>query len=72
MQQFIETRLMSLIKESIERSVSIAEWEQSYEAFASAIFTAIRKSEKIVLHNSLCYTKVELIIWQRQNSLKKK
>ena len=72
MQQFIETRLMSLIKESIKRSVSITEWEQSYEAFSDALFATNKKSERLVIHNSLCYVKVEFIFWQRQNSLKKK
>jgi hypothetical protein len=72
MQQFIETRLMSLIKESIKRNVSITEWERAYEAFASTIFAASAKSERAVLHNSLCYAKVEFTFWQRKNSLKKK
>jgi len=72
MKQFIETKLIFLIKESTKRNVSIAEWKQSYETFASAVFAASATSEKVVLHNSLCYVKAELTFWQRQNSLKKK
>jgi hypothetical protein len=72
MQQFIETELMSLIKESVKRSVSIVEWEQAYEAFADTLFAARVKSENALLHNSLCYAKAEFTFWQRQNSLKKK
>jgi hypothetical protein len=72
MQRFTKTRLMSLIKESVVKSVSISELKQAYEAFAGAIFTASQKSEMVMLHNSLCYTKVEFKFWQRQNSLKKK
>ena len=72
MQQFTETGLISLIKEASKRSVSILEWEQSYKAFASAVFAANAEPEKLVVHNSLCYAKAEFAFWRTQNSLKKK
>jgi hypothetical protein len=70
MQRFIKTGLVSLIKESAKESVSTEEWEQSYEAFASALFETNVKSCKLVQHNALCYVKAEFVFWKRQNSLK--
>ena len=72
MQPFIKTGLVSLIKKSIKKDVSIAQWEVSYEAFANVLFAESQKFEKLALHNALCYAKAELVFWQKQNSLKKK
>ncbi|GHT39139.1 hypothetical protein FACS189437_01670 [Bacteroidia bacterium] len=72
MQQFVETKLVSLIKESTQRNVSEEEWEQSYDAFASALFAAKAKMERLAFHNSLCYAKAELVFWRSQSGLKKK
>ena len=71
MQQLVRTRLFSFIKESTQRNVSVSEWEQSYESFARALFTASAKLEGVVLHNVLCYAKTELAFCKSQNSLKK-
>ena len=72
MNQFIKTGLMNLFRESTTREVSISEWEQSYVAFASELFAVSAKSERIVLYNSLCFVKAELVFWQTQLGLGKK
>ena len=72
MKLFIESKFMFLIKESTKKNVSIVDWEQSYEMFASDIFTAKEKYEKELLHNSLCYAKVEFTFLKYQNGMKKK
>ena len=71
MQQLIKTRLFSLIKESAQRCVSVSEWEQSYESFASALFTASAKLDGVIFHNNLCYAKTELAFFESQDNLKK-
>jgi hypothetical protein len=73
MQQFIETELMFLIREQVERSVSIAEWEQAYEAFAAKIFSANAKfcSNPEYL-NCLCYARAEFAFLHEKGDLKKK
>jgi hypothetical protein len=70
MQRFIKTELVSLIKESTQGSVSIEEWEQSYEAFASALFETNAKPCEPMKYNALCYVKAEFVFWKGQNSLK--
>ena len=72
MNQFINTRLFNLFKESTTREVSITEWELSYVAFAGELFAVSAKSERIVLHNSLCFVKAKLAFWQTQLGLGKK
>jgi hypothetical protein len=71
MQQLIKTKLFSLIKESTKRSIPVSEWEKVYESFADILFAASTKSERGVLHNSLCYAKAELAFWQSHDNLKK-
>jgi hypothetical protein len=71
MKQFVETRLVSLIQESIQRNVSVSEWEHSYELLAKTIFEANAAYEKTALHNSLCYAKVEFSFLHAQNGMQK-
>ena len=68
----VKTRLFSMIKESVERCVSVSEWEKSYESFAHTLFSESEKSERIALHNSLCYAKAELAFCESLNIHKKK
>ena len=72
MTKFVKTELMNLFRESVTREVSITEWELSYVAFAGELFAVIAKSERIGIHNSLCFVKAELAFWQHQLGLKKK
>jgi hypothetical protein len=64
LKQSVKTGLIALLKESAQRSVSLSEWERSYEKFAGAVFAAGAKNERVVFYNSLCFTKAELIFWQ--------
>ncbi|MDR2148113.1 MAG: hypothetical protein LBE91_16835 [Tannerella sp.] len=72
MKQLINTKLILLIKESTSRTVSVLEWEQSYEAFAGIIFGVSAETTGIVYHNALCYVRAELAFWQSNSILKKK
>jgi hypothetical protein len=61
MKQFVHSKLFSLFAESVRESVPATQWEQSYEAFAVAVFAASVKSNNCKdFHKSLCYTSVEL------------
>jgi len=54
-----------MIKDSVKRNVSIAEWDKAYEAFAGAIFAVNAKSERVVLHNSI--TNYYRLFWDIRN-----
>jgi len=72
MRQFIDTELISLIKESSNKNVSNAEWVQAYDAFAEIVFAASKKFAPIAYHESLCYTKAELGFWQSEHDCRRK
>jgi len=69
-QQFVKTRFFDLIKESIEKSIPVSEWEKAYESFADTLFAASAKLERAVFRNSLHYAKAELLFLQQQLCLK--
>ena len=72
MNQFVKTKLFFLIEEATERNIPLAEWKKSYKAFARAVFAASTKLERVVLHNSLRFTRAELAYRQSQSHPKKK
>jgi hypothetical protein len=66
MQQFIKTKLFSLMAEATKRDVSVTDREQSYVAFANAVFAGVKTPEKALPHNSLCYAKAELVFLRKK------
>lgn len=64
MQQFVQTGLFSLIRETSKRSIPASEWGKSYEAFAEKIFTVSVEQERVKYQNALCYAKAELVFWR--------
>jgi len=67
MRQFIDTELISLIKESSNKNVSNAEWVQAYDAFAETVFAARKTVAPEAYHDDLCYAKAELGFWQAKS-----
>jgi hypothetical protein len=72
MKQLVQTKLLSLFKESTQRKVPNSEWEKAYEAFADTVFEAnARSNNRTTYHNSLCYVRAELAGLQGWDGLKK-
>jgi hypothetical protein len=72
MLQLVETKLMTLIKESTSKKLSISELESAYESFASTLFAASGMKDKVLLHNSLRFVRAEFASLQSQIGVSKK
>ena len=67
MKQFIQTDFFRLIKSASAPDVSSSVLDNAYEEFSGAVFAKTAgASDRVVLHQSLCYTKAEFMSLQCQ------